>query len=585
MRTRSLTRTARWAAVFTLAASAPIALAQQPVEPVLLIEHGPASTWVRSPHDAGLARAASMIPARISELPREIDDLDAETAGLLRFGLELLAQRGTITITYNPGDPSGGAFGYGIALEKHITGPEQAAALDALAQRALAQAPPGLPVVPSQRFPGLTEIQTPAMLVSYGPAQTEQGPVYRLLAGSVSDPAAGRAMLPTPFVEGVDPVFRGTLNLAALTPGLRMAQTMAGPRAQGAGPFIAKLTEAGLVGENAMRLDFWGGYTADGALSGGTLRNARALWTFLDLPESPLTPADFAAVPAGAGMASLVRADLDMVGALLDHAADLGAPVEQTLGRLKDEAGIDLRGDLIQALGGTLGFYTDAASGSPFIALVSIRDHAALDRLERSLAQLAVRARDGLGMPGAYIRMDSWEFQGRALRTLRFPGLPVPVEITYARVGDWMVLAPTVQGALYGARQAAGENGPGLLENASLKAHMPGRTDLLSLSFYDSPERLKDGYTIVSLVGAALGNAVRSPFGDDRDPGLVVPPLADLAEGARPIVQYSYLQGDDFVMLGHGDQSLLVNIMGQTAGAFGGLGAQVGPFLNLINNR
>lgn len=569
--------------VLALAVFTASGLAQQAPEPVLLIEHADASAWMQSEHDAGLERAFGMLPARIAELPREIDDLEPDQVGLIRLALQMLSQRGTVAVTYNEADPSGGAFGYGVVFEKALDGPQQAVQLDLLAQRALDEADGAFVPEASERFPGLTEIQTPGALVSYGSTMVGDESVYRVIAGSVSDADVGRGMLPEPFVDGVEAVVRGTLNLAALTPGVRMGQAMAGPNGQEAAPFVRKLEEAGLIGEDAIKIDFFAGYgSADGAghsVSGVHVHNARKVMDFFRMPDSPLTAKDFAAIPASADMAQMVRFDLGFADAMLDHAAELGAPIDDLLEEVQEEIGLDIRGDLLEAIGGTIAVYTAEASGEPFVALFEIKDRAAFGRFESSMHDLIASAKVRFDMPARYIQVDAWEHAGRALKTLRFPGLPVPVELTYTTVNDWIVLAPTAQGALFAANQAGGKGDGGLMASASLKGFMPSRTDMLSFTFYDTPERIGEAYPLMSLAGAAIGNAVRSPHADgrgaDRNPGMVIPPLAELAEGARPIVQYSWMEGDAYRAVSTGDESLAVNVMGQTGGSLNGMVTQI----------
>ena len=563
----------------TLALAVSAGLAQQAVEPVLLIEHADATAWMQSEHDAGLARAFGMLPARLAELPREIDDIGPDEIGMIQLALQMLAQRGTVAVTYNEADPSGGAFGYGVVFEKALDGPQQAVQLDLLAQRALDEADGAFVPEASERFPGLTEIQTPGALVSYGSTMVGDESVYRVIAGSVSDADVGRGMLPEAFVDGVDTVVRGTLNLAALTPGVRMGQAMAGEEGRARAPVLGKLVEAGLLGEDAIRVDFFAGYADGHSISGAHMHNARKFMDFFRIPDSPLTAKDFAAIPASADLAQMVRLDLGFANALLDHAADLGAPIDDVLEDVQEEIGLDIRGDLLEAIGGTMAVYTAEASGEPFIELIEIKDRAAFGRFESSMHDLIASAKDRLDMPARYVQVDAWEHAGRALKTLRFPGLPVPVELTYAVVDDWIVLAPTAQGAVFAANQAEGKGDAGLLANVSLEQFMPSRSDMLSFTFYDTPERMGEAYPIVSLAGAAIGNAMRSPHGSgdggDRNPGIVIPPLAEVAEGARPIVQYSWIEGDAYRVLSTGDESLAVNVMGQTGGSLNGMVTQI----------
>lgn len=62
------------------------------------------------------------------------------------------------------------------------------------------------------------------------------------------------------------------------------------------------------------------------------------------------------------------------------------------------------------------------------------------------------------------------------------------------------------------------------------------------------------------LAASALANGVRSSHDPARDPGLVLPPLPDLLEGARPGLTFARIDGEDLVVAGEGDGSWLVQL-------------------------
>lgn len=174
------------------------------------------------------------------------------------------------------------------------------------------------------------------------------------------------------------------------------------------------------------------------------------------------------------------------------------------------------------------------------------------------LAATANTMADHLPMGPGYIRIASWKDGETDLMTLRFPGLPVPLELSMGVTSQWLIMSPTPQGTLAATRQASGKGDSGLMSNPVFKSAFPSDKQVMSIAFSDTAQHLRGGYTLLTMVGSAVSNAMRSPTDPTRDPGLTVPAFNDLRKGVKPRMSYTYWRGDDKVTEVHSDRSALV---------------------------
>ncbi len=161
-----------------------------------------------------------------------------------------------------------------------------------------------------------------------------------------------------------------------------------------------------------------------------------------------------------------------------------------------------------------------------------------------------------------YVAIREWSHDGVALQSLQFPGLPVPLEVTWAISDQWFVVGLNPQAVIGGVRQVSGKGDKGLMSRPEVAALYPAGVKFQSVGFMDTVFSLRDGYPLLSMAGSALGNAVRTPKGPDaaREVGLIVPTFKELSKGVKPAVQFTYWNGDDMVQEWHADKSLLVNL-------------------------
>lgn len=541
------------------------------VQPLVVYEHAPMSAWLVDEKDAALREALALLPRRLAELPGEIPDMPAEVEPLLQLALRTLAQPARVSITYNPDNAMGGFFGYGLTLSVAARDKAHAEQLHGVLHEAMSERmrQGGMPApAESMRFANMRDIGLPFGLISYGPREGNEGWRYEVIVGAVDNPDAGFDRLPD-GAQGFRPVVRAALDLSALTPAVNMVRTMAGREMpQEGNAVISELEAGGVIGPNAMRGNYVAGYTETEMVSVMRLLGAAKHAERWRMAREPLAARDLAAVPADATMVSLAKGDLAMLVDVLDKLAERGLPVAEHLAEFKAMTGVDLRTDILETVGGTWGAYmSDATGGGSLgsgVLFASLKDRGRFSEAHRKLVAAASKA-IGEQEHGRYVRLATWKDGDAELVSLRFPGVPVPLEVTYAVAGDWVVAGLTPQATMVGARQAMGKGDRGLTANAAFGAAMPKGREVTSVSFVDVSRTMRNGYTIVSMAGSAAANLVRSPAGG-RDVGVLVPPYGELVKGARPTIKYSYWDGEDLVTEAHADRSALVNAAG-TMGA------------------
>jgi hypothetical protein len=145
---------------------------------------------------------------------------------------------------------------------------------------------------------------------------------------------------------------------------------------------------------------------------------------------------------------------------------------------------------------------------------------------------------------------------------LTFPGLPVPLEITWTVAEGCLIFGATPHAVIAAVEHARGA-GPTLLDNPRF-LDMGGDAwqGATYVTFSDVPRLARSGYGLAQLACSALANGVRSPVNPQRDPGLILPAFDELVDGAKASVAVYRLDGDDLIGTFQADRSLLVNLCG-----------------------
>jgi len=600
---RAGARRRRWAATGWCAGAAAVvaacgaALAQPaagqgaPAEaPVFVLERSALQDLVVDERDAALARTIGMIPARLRELPAEIEALEDLPQPLVNLVLTAMSRPARLGITYNSQDQTRGAFGVGVVASLLTTGQAQANEIHGAVSAMIAAGAPPFESKASAEYAGMTEMFLPVGLLRYGPREANGRTTWEMHFGSVTDPDAAFAALPSgaPGVTGkFEPVLRARLDPAPLTPLLNMGRMMAAgtPGVEAIDAVIA----AGIVGPEAVKYSFQFGYTEDASVGVWVLEGVKRYAQKWGLGTEPLSDAEINAIPADATVAGIIALDPSVLIDLLAEVKKQEPDVGRGLARFAAQTGVDLERDVLAALGGRVTMYMSESTGgaglTSGVLLVSLKEPA---RLRGALSKLSSMANAAMAQHPEIrgrIRAREWEHDGMTFSTLIFPGLPVPLEITCSITDGHLLAALTPQAAVIGARQAMGKGGKGLLSNPAFREGLVSGRRPVAVSFVDTARVMSSGYPYVVAMGSALANAVRSPMGADREPGLIVPPLNELREGVRPRVGCTYWEGENLVSVTRGNRSLLVEacaVMGAAEPMLRAAGGMMGGMMGAV---
>ncbi|MCL4222507.1 MAG: hypothetical protein KJZ65_14195 [Phycisphaerales bacterium] len=548
-----------------LVASVAVAAGAALAQPLLVIETAPMSQLAPDPLDAGLARAIGMLPNRVEELSSEIPNLDRSVTQLIARVLRTVSRPMTIAIVHDP-DIAGPTMGYGAVLSFAMDGPEMASELQRELVGALANAPEAPTLEPSPHGDGMMQFSPPqnGPTIVFGPRQAGGAWHYEVHLGFV-DQTWDLLGKPDEAHKGIA-VVRMSLNLEALSPVLEMG----GQQAEQANERLLRkmlddVAEAGVAGDGAMSLDMAMSYQADHCLTTVRMAELGKLWSMLSLPSGAINREHFKAVPADAWTASFSRFDLEMLRAIVGKLDEYEVPASQYLDYFAQSTGISLFDDIVAPLGGDAIVYRSESTGGggllSSVMLLQVRDRAKMLETNEKVTNLANMMAMMVPIAGKYIRLTPWKYDDIDLFSLRFQGVPVPLEITFGYEGDWMLLTPTPQAAIAAVRQLRGRGDRGLGTVEAFTSQLPRGQDLYSVSFVNADRVAHAGYGMTALIGSGLANMVRSPWDRSRDPGLVVPPYNDLKQSLRSAVSWSYWDGSTLEYRAVAGRSMLGNMV------------------------
>lgn len=599
---RPLAARVRTVATFTLAAAVTAGLAicgparaqnqpagqpaaqEQPVQTMLVAERVGASEWLRSPKDKAIVDAVAMLPARLLELRQTVPDLQQVPEAVFALLPRLAAHPARIAITNKGFDQQTGMPGIGAVLS--FLCPDEADARSFTAQFNTLRETAQLPFTPvdSTRFPGMSDLPLPMGVLSYGPRKSADGWRFEFIFAAIDDADAPFAALPAK-PAGQNTLVRARADLAAWSPIVSMFAGFVAMGSPGGQNVMKELREAGILGTDAISLDLvaTGGETESTWTLG--VRKAAKFADAWGAVREPLTSAHFAIIPADASFVTIKRTNVVHQWNSIKQQIAAAGPGNEIAGfieQFEQHTGVNLESDIIAALGDTVITYFSESTGgsSPLSGVVAVRI-ANPAKLAGALEKMTSTANAALRQnvpPPAAVEFARFTQGNVAFTQLRFPGLPVPVEPTLAAVGEWLIIGVTPQAATIGARYASGAPGAGLASNAAYKNGLwtlPGGAQPTFVTFVDNAHNLRDGYSSLMFMGSALANLARSSTtaATPREPGMIVPPLADLVAGARPSLMQTYWTGDDMIIESRGDSSVLVTL----GGLFGA--ADAAPFI------
>lgn len=570
-RRRAVCAGASVAAFAGLATASIVSITPQPEKrpaPVLLVDYAGAGSLLVDKKDGALKEALAMLPARLRELPGEIPGMQGIPAPVLDTFMTLLTQPARLAVTFDEDRQDEGMFGLGAVASFGPGKQEPITQLHGTINALLAMGGMAGQAEPSAEYDQMLEIPSPAGgIVRYGPRKSAEGWRYEIHAGVADNPDAVFGALPE-AIAGFTPVLRAKMDLRPIALAIEQhLEALAGPEGEQAMDALAGM---GIVGPDALRYVCQYGYTKDEQVSYQIIEGMKKHAEAMGVPVEPLDDSAFAMIPSDATVAAIFRTDLSRFTDAIEHVIASSPEAAEGLDQFTGATGVNPVEDILACLGGTFGFYMSESTGGQLGSMIAFASLSDRPRFEQAHAKLLGFANTLLASEDAargYARVRSWSDDDTQLFSLSFPGLPIPVEVTWALQGDWVVFGLMPQSTLAAARQIAGRGDDGLRSNKAFTALLPRGRPVGSFSFIDTPRVMKDGYQYVALAGSAIANAARSPHDADREPGLVVPTLRELRDGARPIISFSYWRADDHVTESHADRSFLVNSCGLVGAA------------------
>jgi len=410
------------------------------------------------------------------------------------------------------------------------------------------------------------EIDTPA-----GPARfSVSNDTINLAVGLPLPPSDLQIDLP----EGYTPTFAIHANLQNAQPFIEMALAQAPEQEQ-----ARQMMELfGILGDDALILDFAVGHNDTDSYFHGTLHGAKARAQAMGVPQGVTIDAEFLSlIPADT--TQLIAGVFDL--SFLDEVLDM-PEAQDGLAQVNQQLGIDIRDDILNAIGNRAAIYqSDRTGGGGILSsvlIVELEDPASFARAHKRLVgqandlvaeQIAANPTPGSIQPSVEIttrRMDGVEFF-----TLVFPGLPIPAEISWTIHENHLMAALSPRSLIEAMAQADGDAGS--FASSPVLRGLVGaeldRANLLSVSYTDAPRFAVQGYSLVNLFCSGLTNALRTT--DGVDPGVPLPPFNEFIEGIEPTITISRWQGENLTWTGRSDASMLVNLAGSSGSILGPL--------------
>ena len=510
--------------------------------------------------DAGLRAALSLADDRLLALVEEFGDRDA--AALLGEFLPLMGHPMELRFGMEGEfDPNMGPPIY-LDLQVSELPAEVAPRVHGSLIRLFTEEA-GMVPEPMAGQAGWVGVPTPAGMLSFGPGAATSGGTFGVRFGEVPpvDPA-----------HAAEGAFFARFDLEGQQMLLEMMMQGMGPDAEELRPILSIL---GLDGEHPLGAEMSMRYENGRSLGRATIHNYVQLSERMGtLVSEPLAAEHLAIIPQDATWASISRSNLSGVLSIVEMMPDGEMMLEELINEMHRETGVHLQNDILGNLGTVSGAYTaDSTGGGGLLSMVMFVELSnaegmlgGLERIESLIDQIGQTEAEG------YVRIRHYEEGDARCASLTFPGLPVPIEPSWAVHGNWLFAAASPQ-ALSGALAQSGGSGPGLLANAGFRAAGGERAaDCISVQYQDTARFVSEGYGMANMAMAAIANAVRSPQDPSVDPGLVMPPFADVVGGAQPSLTLGRIAGDDMVMESWSDASWTVNISAM-------LGSPIGAFL------
>jgi prepilin-type processing-associated H-X9-DG protein len=193
------------------------------------------------------------------------------------------------------------------------------------------------------------------------------------------------------------------------------------------------------------------------------------------------------------------------------------------------------------------------------VGLVSLKNAAGMKQSLKTLAgHLDQRVAP---MADGHVRFVNWTQGDVDMLTVTFPGLPIPVQLTLG-VADDHLIAGLMPEAVQAAATQLGAATCVLDNPAYAKVRPHAKQQMIRIQFTDTAQRIPGGYGLTSALMAAIGNYARPKGHVAGGIAAVMPSFTDLMSGASSCIFVQRMEGDDLVIEGSTDRSV---ISGMTA--------------------
>ncbi|MEM8757057.1 MAG: hypothetical protein AAGF47_04660 [Planctomycetota bacterium] len=416
---------------------------------------------------------------------------------------------------------------------------------------------------------GSITIDTPGGPARISTAQAGEGTAVTFLLGR--DEPAGVGLPMDVLPGGARPIVAGEFGLGTLL-------EFAAENIENEDPAAYELLdELGFLDATDSRISFVVGNSGDVLHVNARYEDAEEMFERF-VGDAVLSPESLEAVPSDATFVSATLSNLDWLIPLIELAGD--EMDRDFFEFLRDGFGIDLRAGVLENLGPTwIVYQADSTGGGGMMSTVLVLDIRDEQAFQDAQAAAVVHANQfGASLGRGYARTLDWSAGGYPARTLVTPGLPVPFEISWAVAEGRLVVAASRVG-LVAAIGYLGD-GPSVLDNERFRSAVMDRWDredrVTGVSFRDTARFASRGYGLASLAASAVANAVRKPFDDFWDPGIVMPSYARFAADIIPTGSIATWDGDDIEFSLTGDASVLVQLASASE-AYGAMGSAYTP--------
>ncbi|MDP6987732.1 MAG: hypothetical protein QGG74_06780, partial [Phycisphaerales bacterium] len=521
--------------------------------------------WLDDPKDAGLHAALVMMQENGLSLPPNMGPAESHAANLIAD--VALSELDVRVVMREPSGPGGMPFGFTVASR----GNAGTSADSLLEQLTTLLQTVGAPTgAPDPERPGFLKIDRqrggpPVWLGTESAGDQTTAVLSVNMPPESTDTDWSGSGLPV----GTDPLFGGLIDFNEMQPLLGMA-AMAGPQV------ATSLSKLGLTGPDAMRMEFAGWRDGGSIRFGGRISNYGDHYGDM-LVEGGVGKQQLQAVPSDTVGMQVNRFNIrGMCDSMFDLADGMMAPMmgdaeklpmspsEMMCAQAKMAIGINPKTEFIDYLGDSLVFYRSRSTGGDgLMSSVMLLGLSNADGMATTLGGLASRI-NGMVTPlsQGYVQMTTWSHPdcGEVI-ALTFPGLPVPVELSMVVKDDWFVATLNPQAMVAACRQLSASTS--VLDNPRFTSAV-GNSGIgtVQVNFCDLPAQLDRGYGIAVGLMSAVSNYTRPRRDAGAGVPMILPPYADLIEGAEPWVLLAEMSGDDLVYTGGCDSSVNVLITG-----------------------